>query len=240
MEPLPILCFPFAGAGASVFRRCRENPTDLVKLCPVQLPGREERFGELPYLEVAEAVDGLLAQVLDLVGSSRTVALFGHSLGAVLAYEMAHRLGEIGGLTVTQLFVSGSPPPWSPRDRHATGLTDNEFLRQVEEFAGYTHPALAHPELRELLLPTLRADVAMHESYRAPAGRLLDVPITSIRGVDDELVPREQAAEWATATSRDSQQVELPGNHMYLVDRPAELIQLMADVLADDTARARR
>jgi len=231
-----VLCFPFAGAGASAFRRCQEFPSDVLRICPVQLPGREERFDEQPYTDVVHAVADLLPEVLDLIDGSSRVALFGHSLGAVLGYEMAHQLtAEYGadGLTVARLFVSGSPGPWTRRERRATGLSDEEFLERVREFAGYTHPALEHPELREMLLPTLRADVAMHENYVAPSAKPLDAPITSIRGNHDELVSASQAAEWATATSRGWQTVELPGNHMYLIDSPVELVRLMAGVLAE-------
>jgi surfactin synthase thioesterase subunit len=237
MERIPILCFPFAGAGASAFRRGQEYQSDLVRLCPVQLPGREERFGEPAYTEVGQAVDGLLPRVLDLIDRDRTVALFGHSLGAVLAYEMAHRLSRLDGLTVAQLFVSGSPGPWTRRETRATGLTDGEFLNQVRQFAGYAHPALEHPELREMLMPTLRADVEMHENYLAPSTKRLDAPITSIRGTADELVSAEQAAQWAAATTRTCRQATLAGSHMYLVDAPVELVRLMEDVLAGDIVR---
>lgn len=237
MAAVPVLCFPFAGAGASVFRRCQEYPSELVRIVPVQLPGREELFGEPPYPSVEAAVGGLLPTVLEQLGTERTVALFGHSLGAVLAYETAHRLGQLDGLTVARLFVSGSPGPSTRRQRRATGLTDDEFLDRVRDFAGYTHPALEHPELREMLLPTLRADVAMHEDYVAPAGKPLAAPVTSIRGAGDELVSAAQAAQWAAATSRGCSQVELPGNHMYLLDAPAELVRLFERVLSDPPAR---
>lgn len=240
MARIPVLCLPFAGAGASAFRRCQEYPTEVLRICPVQLPGREERFDEPPYTTVEQAVDGLLGDVLELLDGSGQVALFGHSLGAVLAYELAHRLTRVNGLTVGQLFVSGSPGPWTRRDRRATGLTDDAFVERVREFAGYAHPALEHPELREMLLPTLRADVAMHENYLAPSSTPLAAPVTSIRGADDELVTAEQSAQWAAATSVGWRAVELPGNHMYLVDSPAELVALMAGVLAASGGEVRR
>ncbi|MFL6137349.1 MAG: thioesterase II family protein [Frankiaceae bacterium] len=234
---VPVLCFPFAGAGASVFRRCQENAPDAVRVQPVQLPGREDRFGEPLQPDVPQQVEGLLPQMLDLIGSARTVALFGHSFGAVLAYEAAHRLSALDGLVVAQVLVSGSPGPWTKREDRASGLSDEEFLARVREFAGYAHPALEHPELREMLLPTLRADVEMHEAYLAPSDRPLDAPITSIRGVDDELVTPEQAAEWAVATTRGCRLVDLPGNHMYFVDSPVELVALMAEVLSGEPVR---
>jgi surfactin synthase thioesterase subunit len=233
MRPTPVLCFPFAGAGASSFRRWQEYPARTVQICPVQLPGREELYAEPPYESVAVAVDGLLPAALDQLGGADEVALFGHSLGAVLAYEMAHRLSRIDGPRVVHVFVSGSPAPWAGRDRRATGLSDEAFLAEVREFAGYTHPALEHPELRELLLPTLRADVALHESYRAPAGAPLAAPITSVRGADDDLVSAAEAAEWEAATAAAFRYVELPGSHMYLVDSPAAVVALLERVLGE-------
>ncbi|CAM2734338.1 MULTISPECIES: thioesterase II family protein [Streptomyces] len=234
--PIPVLCFPFAGAGASVYRRCQEYGSDTVRILPVQLPGREERFGEPLHTEVTAAVDGLLPEVLDLVAGHPAVALFGHSLGAVLAYETAHRIAGLGRPELVTLVVSGSPGPWTQRETRATGLTDEEFLRQVREFAGYSHPALEHPELREMLLPPLRADVEMHENYRSPSEKPLAVPLVSVRGEDDELVSRQQAAEWEAATTGGCRQVELPGGHMYLVDDPAGLMRLLEAELAGQGA----
>ncbi|MBO8185063.1 thioesterase II family protein [Streptomyces spirodelae] len=230
--PIPVLCFPFAGAGASAFRRCQEYGSDTVLITPVQLPGREERFGEPLYTDVTAAADGLLPEVLDQLSGRPAVALFGHSLGAVIAYEMAHRIAALGHPQVVKVFVSGSPGPWTRREKRATGLSDEMFLEQVQEFAGYTHPALAHPELREMLLPPLRADVEMHENYLAPSEKPLSVPVVSVRGAEDGLVSREQAAEWESATSQGCRQVELPGGHMYLVDDPAGLVRLLDQELA--------
>ena len=166
------------------------------------------------------------------MAGSPAIAVFGHSLGAVLAFELAHQLRQLPQLELVRLFVSGSPGPWSGRAVRATGMSDADFLAQVRGFAGYSHPALEHPELRELLLPTLRADVQMHENYLAPPGRLLDVPITSIRGSADELVSAQQAAEWSAASTAGCRLREVPGNHMYLIDSPAELVRLLDAELA--------
>jgi len=232
VSEIAVLCLPFAGAGASAFRRAQEYPSDTVRICPLQLPGREERFGEPPFTDAAEAVADLLPAALDLVAGIAEVAVFGHSLGAVLAFELAHQLRQLPRPELVRVFVSGSPGPWTRREPRATGLSEEDFLKQVRGFAGYSHPALEHPELREMLLPTLRADVELHENYLAPPGRLLDVPITSIRGSEDELVSAEQAAQWQAATSAGCRLRELPGNHMYLIDSLAELVRLMADELA--------
>ncbi|MEU5717262.1 alpha/beta fold hydrolase [Streptomyces sp. NPDC020403] len=226
-----VLCVPFAGAGASVFRPWTPLCEGRFDLAAVQLPGREQRFAEEPYQDVAVAVEGLMPEVLERVAGAGPVVLFGHSLGAVLAYEIAHRLAATDGVDLAALVVSGSPGPWTRRENGASGLDDDQFLERVREFAGYRHEALEDPEMRELLLPSLRADVEMHESYLALSDTPLPVPITSVRGTTDTLVSPEQALEWSKATDKAFDLVEVEGGHMYLVDNTEALIRVLADVI---------
>ncbi|WP_069171833.1 thioesterase II family protein [Streptomyces griseus] len=226
-----VLCVPFAGAGASVFRPWVPLCEDRFDLAAVQLPGREQRFAEEPYQDVAVAVEGLMPEVLERVSGAGPVVLFGHSLGAVLSYELAHRLAATDGVDLAALVVSGSPGPWTRRENGASGLDDDQFLERVREFAGYRHEALEDPEMRELLLPSLRADVEMHESYLALSDTPLPVPITSVRGTTDTLVSPEQALEWSKATDKAFDLVEVEGGHMYLVDNTEALIRVLADVV---------
>jgi surfactin synthase thioesterase subunit len=236
-EPLPVVCLPFAGAGASFFRPWQQQVAEHLTIVPVQLPGHEKRFVEEPYQDVHAAADGLLPEVLDLVGGCDRVVLFGHSLGAVLAFELARRLTtRQAGTDVMHLFVSGSPGPWTGRSARATGLGDAEFVARVREFAGYRNPVLDDSGMRELLLPVLRADVEMHENYRPASDEPLPVPITSVRGQDDHLVTAAQAGEWRAATEAEFRRAELPGGHMYLVDGAEPLLALVAETLAAVTA----
>ncbi|TDC04735.1 thioesterase [Nonomuraea longispora] len=235
MEPTYLVCLPFAGAGASFFRGWqRQAPEDLTIL-PVQLPGREERFNEAPYTEVARAAEAACTQVLARIdGATPPVALFGHSLGAVLAYELANHLANGRGVTPERLFVSGSPGPHDGREAKASGLSDDEFLARVREFSGYTHPALEDPEMRSLLLPVIRADVEMHETYEPATDKPLPVPVTALRGRDDELVDGAQLAQWEQVTSAGFRTAELDGGHMYLADDPAALLGLITDELSEE------
>jgi surfactin synthase thioesterase subunit len=234
---VPLLCLPFAGAGASFYRPWRRLDVATIEVHPLQLPGREERLAEAPYVDVETAVASLLPSVLE-VARRYPVALFGHSLGAVLAYELARKAVEHGQDLVLHLIVSGSPVPWDGRRERASECNDDEFVKRVEEFAGYCHPALRISELRELLLPGLRADVQMHEDYSPGSATRLPVPITSLRGRDDHLVSTERACRWREATSLRFDAVELPGGHMYLTEDPLSLLELISDRLTRDTAEA--
>jgi surfactin synthase thioesterase subunit len=222
-----LVCLPFGGAGASFFRPWSAFAGDRLEVVPVQLPGRERQIDLDPYTDVHEAVTGLLPGLLAEVEGARVV-LFGHSLGAVLAYELAHRLLDAPGVELLRLVVSGSPAPGVRRELTATGLADDdEFLARVKQIAGYEHEAMADPEMRELILPTLRADVEMHESYVPSTEEPLAVPITAVRGADDTLVSADEAAGWAKVTGRDFELVEVPGGHMYLTDSAPALLDLI-------------
>lgn len=229
---LKLVCLPYAGAGASFYRPWAAMAGDAAEILPLQLPGRERLIDDEPHRDVHRAVDGLVVQLRERLGAGdHRVALFGHSLGAVLAYELAHRLVAEPGVELVHLFVSGSPVPDRGREQRAGGLSDEDFLTRVRELAGYSHPALDDPEMRELILPTLRADVEMHENY-VPSTRLpLDAPLTVVRGEDDDLVTHDDAASWIKATGRDFEHVELPGGHMYLTESAPALVGLIVSTL---------
>ncbi|WP_274565189.1 thioesterase II family protein [Streptomyces spiramyceticus] len=237
MEETFLICLPFAGAGASFFTPWQDLAPEGLRILPVQLPGREQRFVEPPHTDATAAVDEAYALTTAQLGEGARVAVFGHSLGAVLAYELAHRLEATPGVRLDGLVVSGSPGPWTRRADHANDLPDDEFVARVRTFAGYSHVALEDPEMRALLLPTLRADVRMHETYVPTSDRPLSAPITSVRGRDDELVSAVEAAQWAWATTGRLTTAELDGGHMYVTERAEALLRLAAGELR--TARAR-
>jgi surfactin synthase thioesterase subunit len=237
VKPIQLVCLPFAGAGASFFREWKPLLPQGMDILPVQLPGREERFAEPLLTDVESAADEAAEQVTGRLGGAAQVMIFGHSLGAVLAFELARRLADTATVPLTGLFVSGSPGPWSGRAQRATGLDDDAFLARIRGFAGYTHPALEVPEMRELLLPLLRADVEMHENYRPRSAEPLTVPVTSVRGRDDELVTAAQAAGWADATRGGFTTAELDGGHMYLTTEAASLLARIGEAAGTAASR---
>ena len=227
MGDVPLVCFPFAGAGASFFRPWRARLVGRFDVIAVQLPGREKRIDDPPHTSVAAAIGEVLPELSERLGSRGDVVVFGHSLGAVLAYELARRASREAGFQVERLVVSGSPVPSRQRDRRATGLSDDQFLQQVSDLAGYRHPVLEDPEMRELLLPALRADVEMHEAYRPGQLDVLAASITCLRGRDDALVSAAESASWQEVTHRPLDLVEVAGGHMYLVDDPERVFEAL-------------
>ncbi|WP_329117624.1 thioesterase II family protein [Streptomyces sp. NBC_01353] len=233
--PVPVLCFPPAGAGASFFHPWLGHRDDL-RVVPVQLPGRERRLAEEECTDLDTLMARIVPELLAEIDGAERVAVFGHSYGALLAYETVRRLSEKAPDTAATLVVSGSNRPGTPRAGRVTGLPDDDFVAGVAEIAGYKHPALDEPELRELILPTLRTDVAMHENYVHTAAGPLDVPVLAVRGRSDDLVSATELAEWREITSAGFDQTEIDGGHMYLVDGWAALLDLVAAATADGAA----
>jgi surfactin synthase thioesterase subunit len=221
-----LVCVPFAGAGPSFFYPWRELSAGRWRVVAVELPGRERRILETPYRNLVEAAKNSVGDVVEDLGEGARTVLFGHSLGAVLAYELVHLLST-RDVQVERLVVSGSPGPWTQRERRAAGLHGEAFLALVEKFTGFRHEALDHPEMRELILPALLADCEMHENYVPSTDDPVSVPICSIRGSSDGLVTAGQAQEWRNATTGEFSYAEFPGDHMYLIDHAREILDLI-------------
>lgn len=228
MEKIQLICLPFAGAGASFFKEWKDvEPT--LEIRALQLPGREKRFLETPHVDVHKAADELIQQLRDDDALDAPSVVFGHSLGAVLAFELARRLEDAERGALLGLVASGSPDPWTQRSDRATGVDDDDaFLAKVSQFSGYNHEALDDPMMRELLLPTLRADVRMHEDYTPRSAVALSAPVMTVRGDADLLVSRVQVAAWDKASSGAVSHEELAGGHMYFIGQPAPLLTRIA------------
>lgn len=234
MTTTRMLCLPHAGAGTSTFYTWRTVAPEGLEVYPVSLPGRERRMFEKPYVNVHEAVDGIAAELTPVFSDGTPLVLFGHCLGALLAYELARRL-HAADIPVRHLLVSGTPGPRYVMTRRITGLPDEEFMDRVEEIAGYRDDALADPEMRELMLPTLRADVQMQEQYQPRRTDRLPVRLTALRGEGDSTVSVAEISQWHEATSAQFAAVELPGPHMYFLDQAPALLELAMSGVRDPT-----
>lgn len=225
-----LFCIPFAGAGASFYHQWSKKTELSRAVKPLQLPGRERQIALEPFKNLNSAADALTKTLLDTT-TRQTIALFGHCfLGSVLAYEIALRLDQQSDIKVKHLFISAARTPDVAKNYGAKGMSDDEFIAMVENVTGYRHPAFAIPEMRELLLPALRADFEMDESYPGNSTPL-SIPITAIAAQDDALVTPEQVEKWRTFTRAAFTLKQVNGSHMYLADTPLPLLNIIEETL---------
>jgi medium-chain acyl-[acyl-carrier-protein] hydrolase len=220
-----LVCFPYAGGGASLYKRWAEHLSADVELLAVQLPGRENRVLEPPLRQLTQAADQLVSRLQRLPW--RPTVFFGHSMGALLAYETALRLPPAWGLQ--QLVVSGRSGPGLPSTIPPVAtLDDPSFLALLGRMGGTSAAVLNQPELMQLLLPMLRADFGMVDHYRpAPSAPMLSCPVLAVHGREDPATSVERMQAWASTTHAQFHLQEFPGGHFFLHDESARLVRVM-------------
>ncbi len=213
-----LVCCPHAGGSASFFRDWAGLLGPDVQVVGVQYPGRQDRLREPCITEVPvlarEIAAGLAAT------ESRPIALFGHSMGASVAHEVALLLPG----RATHLIVSGREGPGRLRAEAKHLLPDDELWADVCGLGGVDQELAGLPELRNLLLTTLRADYQASETYRPSPESRLSCPVLACVGGDDPEVSEGEAGVWAAATEGPFRLAVFPGRHFYLVDRRVELL----------------
>ncbi|WP_242886053.1 thioesterase II family protein [Actinomadura litoris] len=216
-----LFCLPHAGGSAVSYRSWTKEADPSVEVRAVQYPGRADRLAD-PLVgaahELARLVAGAMAPLLD-----RPAALFGHSMGAVVAYEVARLLQERGSAPV-HLFASGARPPHDRGDDRVSDRDDEGVLAEMTRLGGTDAEILADPELRELVLPYVRNDFALVENYAHLPGTRLEVPVTVIVGDDDPHVTPAQARRWAELTDGPFAMTVMEGGHFYLTPHQSAVI----------------
>jgi len=213
---LRLFCFPYAGGAASVYRGWGDELPAEVEVCPVQLPGREGRIRQPP----ATSMDALVAAVEEgLAGelARGPYAFFGHSMGAIVAYELARRCRDAGLPEPVHLLVSARGAPGVPDDEEPIhDLPPERFRQRLRELNGTPVEVLEHPELMELVEPLLRADFRVNETWRPQPGEPLSCPLTALGGLADEHVSQADLEPWRDATRGPFHLRMLPGDHFFL------------------------
>jgi medium-chain acyl-[acyl-carrier-protein] hydrolase len=204
-----------------------------VEICPVLLAGREARLREAPSTRLtplAELIAGELEPIL-----RGPFAIFGHSMGAWLGFEVARCLRRRYGLEPVHLYVSGRRAPHLPSALPAIHQLDGAaFLEAFQRrYQPLPDAILREPELLQLFLPTLRADLEMLETYAYNHDEPLDCPVTAFGGLRDPGVAREEVEAWRVMTSSAFRAHFLPGDHFFLQSSRTQLLQLIADGISD-------
>lgn len=219
-----LFCVPHLGGSAVLFRRWQEHAAGAMQVCPVELPGRGRRLVEPPFTRMGALVTAL-ADALD-PHIDRPFALFGHSLGALIAFELARTLRDSGRPLPAHLFLAGMAAPGTAPVRPLVhDAPDGEVLEELRALGGTPPELLANAELMELMLPTLRADFAVLETYRCLDAPALDVPITAFGGTADIVAPTAVLRAWSRHTTKGARVRIFTGDHFFPAAEAGALVR---------------
>lgn len=230
---LRLFCFPYAGGSAQSYHDWQRRLPQDVELCAAQLPGRGRRIREAPLPSIAANVEQLASDIVPLLDVP--FAFFGHSMGALLAFELARRLRDDAAPTPALLFASGCAAPHLPRrTREMHALPDQELIAELQRLNGTPPEVLEHPELMQMLMGFLRADFEAVETYRYSPGPPLTCPISALGGLRDPDVRRAELEAWRDHTAGDCAVRMFDGDHFFT----HQVEPLLLEVIAWELARA--
>jgi surfactin synthase thioesterase subunit len=232
---LRLFCFPYAGGGASMYRTWGEDLPAEVEVCPVHLPGRDDRLLELPFTQFSHLIE-TLTQVLHPY-LQVPFAFFGHSMGARIGFELARELRRRHGLSPAHLFVCAARAPHLPNPVNFLAVdSDAAIIEELRRFGGTPEWVLQEAELMQELLPTIRADFQVINTFTYSREAPLDCPISAFGGLQDALVNREHLAAWRKHTRSSFTLRLFPGNHFFLQSARSPLLQAISQELTLDFA----
>jgi medium-chain acyl-[acyl-carrier-protein] hydrolase len=213
-----LFCFPFAGGSGHEFRTWGEQLPN-VEVLGVLYPGRASRF-RTPLIDNMEQMVTELKQELTAF-QDKPYAFFGHSLGALIAFELTRSLRKAGMAAPELLCVSACDAPHlMPVPPLIHDLPDDEFVKEIREFGGTPEGVLNHAEMLAILLPVLRADLKLLETYQYQAEAPLSVPLYAVGGTDDTVTERENILAWERHTTAEWQSQFFKGGHFYFREEP--------------------
>lgn len=224
----PVLfCLPYAGGGASVFSGWQKRLGDDAEVRALQFPGRENLFQLAPLASMDRLADYLMPQVL---ACGQPFALFGHSLGALVGYELCRRL-ELAGVVPLALIASARKPPHVTRSARLHALPDDALKQRLRDFGGTPERVLENEAMMQAILPVLRADLRVAETYQLPKAPRLRCRIVACGAEDDALAPPDTLGGWAGYTCGGFELARLTGGHFFLRTMPSRLIALIRKTL---------
>lgn len=221
---LRLFCFPYAGGSAQMYRTWAGLLPNTIELCAVEIPGRGRRLREQPINSLRELVNETFEGLRPHM--NKPFAFFGHSMGALMSFELARLLRREGLPGPARIFVSARRAPQIPdTDDPTYNLPEPEFIEELRRLNGTPQEVLEHPELLQLMLPILRADFSVCQTYEYSPESPLESSITAYGGVEDVDVGREHLDAWKEQTTSSFNLRMLPGDHFFVHSSQATLLQ---------------
>lgn len=221
-DKITLFCIPFAGGGASSYNQWIKRMQDIFNVCPIQLPGREDRIAEQPYKDMRVMLNDLERAVKNVVRGP--YAFWGHSMGGKIDYELEKRMEECG-YTAKCIFVSSSKVPHIPEPDPIYHLPNAEFKERLARFEGTPQELLHDQKLLDFFLPMLRADFMLDETYYSNSVKRLQCPIVAFGGDTDGEVSMEEMEEWKMYTENYFEIQIFCGGHFYIREHEDDVIQ---------------
>lgn len=230
---LRLFCFHGAGGAAQTFRLWSRGMPSWVEVCPVQLPGRLTRMAEPPHRQFKPLITALVA-ALEPELEGVPFAFFGHSLGTLLAFEVARELRRRGRALPVHVFAGARVAPHVTFEQlDVKRLSDDELVRVVQErYQSIPPEILREPDLLTLVLKPLRADLEVHEDYVHATEEPLSTPLTALGGVDDRLVTRAGLEAWREHTKGTFAMHVLPGGHYFHQQSEEAVLRILTTELS--------
>ena len=211
-----LVCFPHAGGSASYFHPLSARFAPAVDVVALQYPGRQDRRQEPCLTDIGELADHVTAEIATL--DPLPTVFFGHSMGAVLAFETIRRLEERTGPGPYALVASGRRGPATDRKETVSQECDDALIREIKKLNGTDSSLLADDDILRMALPSLRGDYQAIESYRCPADVRVHAPVTVLTGDADPKTSLSEAGMWVGHTHGDFRMRVYPGGHFFLQD----------------------
>ncbi|WP_394766523.1 thioesterase II family protein [uncultured Paludibaculum sp.] len=226
---LRLFCVPHAGGSPEMFSSWPQRLPAAVEVCGLCLPGRSVRMSEPLVTSLSQLVEGLSEALQDEL--HKPYALYGHSMGGLVCFELIRQLSAKGASMPRRLFVSGCYAPHIPDSAPIHMLPDDDFIRELNRFRTVPEEMSGDRELLDLFLPILRADAAVTETYVYAPAPPLNCPITAYIGAEDPVVGRADMEAWRQHTSRDFQTHVFPGDHFFIESSRAEVLSVLSNDL---------
>jgi surfactin synthase thioesterase subunit len=234
MDKIKLFCLPYAGGSAAVYKYWKQYLHDRIELFPIELAGRGSRIGEPFYGSVEEALEDIHRIIISNL-EEQPYALFGHSMGSVLVYELAYRIKELGHPYPVHMFISGRyPPGFVSKKKVLYDLPDKEFVDEVFKLGGTPKEVLKSNELMELFLPILRADFRITDTYRhIEKNTKLDCDISVLWGKREKGATIFDVAKWHDYTSKSCKIHMFDGDHFFIHDYKKDVAAIINSSLID-------